>query len=110
MTTKGKVWLIGTPVVLVGALVYLLFERATLYQCTACFAENPSRCATHKDVDAYATDEAAVRRFARYDVCWDNDAHVREACEDLPPEHFNITCSSWRQWVRKHYANHYLVH
>jgi hypothetical protein len=111
MSIKGKVWLIGTPLVLAGVCVYWLFERATLYQCTACFAENPSHCTTHKDTaQDYSVDEWNARTAARIELCADDDGAKADACDKLPPERFNVTCSSWKEWVFKRSPSPYLVH
>ena len=108
-------WLVGLLVVCAAILLFAIwlhgFERATLYKCTACFAENPDKCATHTDTtDDWCGSEQSARDWAVTELCMSDDADYRRTCEDSPPERFNIVCSSWRQWARTPVSNPFVVH
>ncbi len=103
---------IGSLMAVGGVLwFWTQYERATLYKCTACFSDNPSRCATRRDTsDDYSPNEFSARTDAVSKLCMDDNGAKFDACTNLPPERFNIQCTSWRQWARKPATNPFVVH
>ena len=111
---RRLVWTVAVAAALYAAYVAIFYKRATVYECTACFADNPTHCHDSKHFIMgtkelwLETDEMDARSSAQLNLCEAEhpDLHApgesekEFECRNSSEERFTFRCRSWKQWIR----------
>ena len=114
-TRRRIAWFVAVAAVLFAAYIAIFYKRATVYECTACFADNPTRCHDSKgfvpgtEQPWLQTSEIGARISAQGNLCLAEhpDLHApgesekEFECENSPEDRFAFRCRSWKQWIPK---------